>query len=228
MKAERRTLQEQIGTAVNASVLTLRSHETPLERVAALGAATLHVQTGAARLGVPVATVAHLAPEPADVLIAKLASSLWHLLHGGQDAELGNAVDLLENWVSGRARMAGADQKLMRPFAARVLHELLSPCCIACGGGGREELSRSGTLIRPRGSMQRNAVFRVCRTCGGSGRRPASSTERRMALGIDAARYDAERWDRRFEAGRHWCVRLIMPILREPLTVQLERRRKRK
>jgi len=226
MKIERRTLQEQIGVAVNASVLTIRSHETPLELVAALGAATLHIQTGASRRGVTVASVAHVPRQRQDVIVGELAAALWHLRYGGQDGQLGAAIRLFAEWISYRDRMVKIDRSLLKPFAARVLHEWLSDRCIACGGSGKQEVTRSGQVIRPRGSMQRNAVFRPCSTCHGSRRRPPSETERRTALGIDIATFEAGRWTRHFNAALHWCSHLIAPTLKEPLTMQLERRRR--
>lgn len=231
-KAERRSLEEQIGVAINSSNLADRSAECAIERVAAFGAATLHLRSGASDSGLPIA--AHLAASAArapdrvarDTVHGELAAALWHLDYGRQDSQLEQAITLLAEWVKGKARMQDVDPALLRPFSARVLHELLSPMCVRCGGSGKLERSRTGQWIRPRGSMQRNATFGVCPGCHGSRRQPASMIERRRALGIEREQYEIERWDRRFEAARRWCAWVIAPTLRNPLTAQLERRRK--
>lgn len=230
-KQERRSLEEQIGIAMNSSNLADRSAESAVERIAAFGAATLHLRSGASEAGLPISSFSGSPRQPEqaarDVVHGELAAALWHLDFGRQSAQLEQAVTLLAEWVKRRHRMQDVDPALLRPFAARVLHELLSPMCVRCGGSGKLERSRTGQWIRPRGSMQRNATFAVCPGCHGSRRQPASVAERRRALGIDRERYEAERWDRRFEAARRWCAWVIAPTLRNPLTVQLERRIRR-
>jgi len=75
--------------------------------------------------------------------------------------------------------------------------------------------------------MQRNATFRSCTSCHGSGRAVASNAERAKWLQIDAKRYQAERWAQSFEAAQAWLHKMLCARLKKPLTVQLERRTKR-
>jgi hypothetical protein len=232
MKPERRTMQEQAGRAINASHLEHRDErEMPIETIGGIGAAALHVHHGADFLRRPVASVisdpGH-APDPQNVLAAELASCLWHIEFAGQFDAVPKAVRLFSEWMVYRGRFNSIPDigQLLPRLAARVIHELLSPRCIACGGSGKLEKSRSGSWIRPRGSMQRNATFRTCGACEGSRRQAISHTERRIALDITRQRYDEERWDTHFKAALTWLDRNIGRLNR-PLTVQLERSKKR-
>ncbi len=239
MKPERRTLQEQVGVSLNASVLRTDGRspdvETPLMQVAALGAAALAVHHGADRGGLSlvrvVADPAHI-PNPQDVLTARLASNLWHIRYARQHELVLRTVGLFAEWIAYRGRFAAlADAAVLLPkFAERVLHEWLSDRCQRCGGSGRLELTRDGVPVRGRGRMQRNALFTTCAGkmgCGGTGRPTPSHTQRRLALAIDHQRYDGERWDRNFAAGLTWLTKLIDRRLNRPLTDQLERSTKR-
>jgi hypothetical protein len=206
--------------------------ETPLTQVAALGAAALHIHHGADRRRVPVATVLsdpHHVPDPQDVLASDLAVCLWHIRYGGQFGMVPRAVSLFASWMAYRGRFKDvADAASLLPrLAARSIHESLSDRCVACGGSGKLERSRSGSWIRPRGSMQRNATFRTCAACEGSRRQAISHTARRMALGITKERYDEERWDAHCKAALTWLSLRLSARLNRPLTVQLERSKKR-
>jgi hypothetical protein len=247
MKIERRTLEEQVGVSVNSSSLRMESREpgaeTSLQRVAALGASVLHVQHGADRggprgAGQPVvyalAQRGHEA-KPIDQVSGELAGVLYHLRFGGQHELVGQAIALFAAYIGMRERfgpggfLAGltdhARAELLRRFAERVLHEWLSDRCVACGGSGKLERTESGSWIKPRGLMKRNAVMRVCSTCQGSRRAVPSHTARRKALGIEHQQYEVQNWAKHFNAAFTWLW--VWGRLRRPLTVQLERSRKR-
>lgn len=237
MKPERRTLQEQLGSSLNASVLRSGRPdvETPLTQVAALGAAGLAVHHGVdhgARTLVQVVADPEHRPQPQDVLAAQLIQNLWHIRYSRQHELVPRAVELFTQWLVYRNRFAELPDAvtLLPKFAARVLHEWLSDRCVRCGGSGRLELTRDGAAVRGRGRMQRNAMFTTCAGklgCGGTGKPTPSHTQRRLALGIDHQRYDKERWDRNFAAGLTWLSMRLSPRFNRPLTAQLERSKKR-
>lgn len=237
MKPERATLAEQFGRSVNASQQRIAARspggESSLQQVAAMGAGALHVHHGADRAQAPVAAVlarpGHQA-EAQDVLVAELSPLLWHIRYGGQHGFIERAARLFAAWMSFRGRFHALPleerEGLLLRLASRALHEWLSDRCIACGGSGKLERSRTGAWIRPRGSMQRNATFRVCPACAGSRRQAVSHAQRVQALGMTRERYDAERWDATCTAAITWLNRDLGRMTR-PLTVQLERSRKR-
>lgn len=241
MSAERRTLQEQVGKAFNSSALRIEGRspgaESSLQQVAALGAAALHVQHGVDRgrglasiVATAIANPAHQ-PDPQDVLVAELAALLWHIRYGAQHDFVPRAATQFAIWLAYRGRFgflpAAERAGLLHKLAVRALHEWLSDRCIACGGSGKEERSRTGAWIRPRGSMQRNATFRTCKACAGTRRQPVSHAQRAQALGLTRQRYDDERWDAHCGAAISWLGKQIAPRLKRPLTVQLERGTKR-
>lgn len=254
MSSERRTLQELVGVSLHASNLRIASRsdsgETALLRVAALGAAMLHVQHGAdgrgpsggggsrsggGTLAEVVADPAHR-PSAQDQVLGELAGALYHLRYGGQHELVGQTVTLFAAYIGMRQRfgqggflgkLAPIERAgLIRRFATRALHEWLSDRCIACGGCGRLERASSGSWIRPRGLMKRNAVFQACRTCHGSGLAMPSHTARRAALGIGLEQYEREAWAQHFRAAFTWLARDVGRLYR-PLTAQLERSKKR-
>lgn len=234
---KRADLREQIGVSVNASVLVTvprkrrtdeaTSAETHLDRVAALGMATLSVQTGAARDGVPVAANRDRPLDPQNVLAGELSALLWHIRYGGQNGFLPRAIPYLAEWMSYRPRLAGVERRLVNALAERAMHEWLSDRCPACGGSGKLERSRTGAWIRPRGSMQRNATFRTCQACSGSRRSPVRHPERMKALGLTREQYEAARWPQHFNAALAWLGKLVAPLIHRALTAELERRKKR-
>lgn len=248
MSSNRRTIQEQLGVSFHASALRLEARaiggETDLQRVAALGAAVLHVQHGADRAGpdgrgAPVAEVIGSPlhrPKAIDQIAGELAGVLYHLRFGGQHALVSQAVTLFSAYIAFRRRFGPegflsalqAEQRaqLLRRFAERALHEWLSDRCVACGGSGKLERTDSGSWVRPRGMMKRNATFRDCPTCHGSRRAVPSHTARRKALGISFKEYDAQGWAQHFNAALTWLGRDVGRLCR-PLTVQLERSRRR-
>ncbi len=249
MKNERRTIEEQVGVSLNATSLRMEaraaSGETSLQRVAALGAAVLHVQHGADALGPrgsgePV--VYALAqrdhqPKPIDQISGELAGVLYHLRFGGQHELVGQAIVLFAAYLGMRRRFGPegflapmaepARRALLLRFSERVLHEWLSDRCIACGGCGRLERAESGSWIRPRGLMKRNAVYRHCTTCQGSGRAVPSHTARRKALGITFQQYEEQGWGNHFRAAFIWLNSPHLGRLKGQLTIQLERSKKR-
>jgi hypothetical protein len=243
-----RTLQEQVGVALNATSLRIEARdpgaETSLLRVACLGAAVLHIQHGADKLGPqgrggPVAEAlsqANHEPEPLDQIAGELAGVLYHLRYGGQHELVCQAITLFAAYIALRRRFGpegflaaletAARAQLLRRFAERSLHEWLSDRCVACGGSGKLERSESGSWIRPRGQMKRNATFRVCPTCQGSRRALPSHTARRKALDITFEQYERQGWSQNFRASFTWLGRDLGRLYR-PLTVQLERVKKR-
>lgn len=245
--SERRTLQELIGVAVNSTSLRIEARapggETSLLRVAALGAAVLHVQHGADRAGVqgkgaPLAEVVNAPrhePKPADQVAGELAGVLYHVRYGGQHELLAQAIALFAADLAMRRRfgpegvlscLAPEDrQPLLHRFSERAIHEWLSDRCIACGGSGKLERTESGSWIRPRGMMKRNAVFRTCTVCHGSRRAVPSHSERRKHMQVTIEQYDVQGWPQSFNAAQTWLTVHITRRIRRPLAVQLERTR---
>jgi hypothetical protein len=231
-RAPKPDLQEQLGRAINTSHLEHRAErDTAVVLVGAMGAAALHIHHGADRARVPVSTVLadprHVA-DPQDALAAQLAVSLRHIREAGQLAEVPRAVRLFAEWMAYRGRFCAIEDSaiLLPRLAQRALHEWLSDRCIACGGSGKLERSPTGSWLRPRGSMQRNATFRTCQACNGTRRQAISHTERRIALGMTRERYDAERWDAHCKAAMAWLVARFHRRLNRPTAVQLERGRR--
>jgi hypothetical protein len=234
---ERPDIRELVGVAVNTSALKLRQHEGPLDRVAALGAATLAVRLGADLHDVPIATayaglMLNGTPiDERDALHGELAADLLHIFEGDQLERLPTAIMLFSAWIAHRrlfSQYAGAEhEQLRRSFAERSLHEWLSPHCMACKGSKKQQRSKTGQWICPRGNMQRNAIYRPCSACHGSGRQPSSPPQRMKALGLTREQYDAGRWDQRFSAAMTWLAELLPRRLNRPLTAELERRKRR-
>lgn len=241
-------IRELVGISVNTSALVTRAGETDLDRVAALGAAALEVKLGADLANLPIAAMSGEVyrasadmrdvmldpgvPDERDQLVSDLAPMLWHIRYGGQHGLVRPAIRLYARWLAGRRMFVDVAAERLELFSGRTLHEWLSDRCVICGGSGRLELTRTGTLIRPRGVMQRNARFTTCRTrggggCLGTGKAQPSHVERARWLGIDRATYDAERWSQRFNAADGWLQQYIARRLQRPLTGQLERRKKR-
>jgi hypothetical protein len=218
-------IQEQVGAAVNASVLTLKEgHERPLDRIAALG--------GAAR------TIAmdldnHRTPNPVetDRMASRLAPLLWRLKFGG-DATHETALDALRcfsGWMQ-RQRYWRNDRGNVTPqqlqlFAARVICEWLSDKCTACGGTGLQELLRNGMTRRPRRFGDPDVRHVRCRACHGSRAACVHANARAQALEISFADYKAH-WPRRFDLAASW-LRGIANRLKRPLQSELERGKNR-
>jgi len=230
-------IREQVGIAVNSSSLVMRVRsEGDLDRVAGLGAATLCVQLGADRRygGSIVEAAAGAASNPVtmarDRLAGELGSLLWHVRYGRQHEHLQDAVDLFAEWMMTRPQFAQIDPEAARRlmldlFAQMAIHEWLSDRCVACGGSGKLERTRGGALIRPRGSMQRNARFAPCHGCGGNGKARPNHKARARAFGIPKQWYFEQRWPARFLMAFTWLTQ-IGGRLSHPLTMQLERRKK--
>lgn len=245
--SERRTLQEQIGVSLGASSLRMDartpSGETALQHVAALGMAVLHIRHGADRAGPqgrggPVAEVLadpqhRVAPQ--DALAGQLGGDLLHIRDGRQFDLLPQAIDAFARWCTFRRQFMdparfpdrGRLAQLLPRYSGRTIHEWLSDRCIACGGTGKLERVLGGSWVRPRGLMQRNAIFQTCTSCHGSRRSVPSHTARRMALDITIKDYEREGWRQHFNAGLAWLTKVVYWRLKRPLTVQLERSKKR-
>lgn len=252
----RRDLREQYGSAVNACALTLSEHrDTPLLLVAAMGAAAARIASGADRQNLPIASMqpealergrdvsqvdmrrlmlhppARVGQDPRDLIASKLGPNLWHIVEGGQMELVPLVIEQFAEWLTYRHTFAAfttPDQvRQLRAFSMRAMHELLSPRCVACGGTGKQERTRDGTPVRPRGSMQRNAVFVTCGGCGGTGQARPSDGERARALGVTMALYDRDGWPRRFVAANGWLKKIFAQRVRSPLTAELERGKRR-
>lgn len=228
--ARKPDLREQVGVSVNASGLQARSHETPIDRIAAVGAAALDLQLGATARGVPIAAVRDNVVSPQDRIAAELITELWHIRYGNQFSLIPQAVQHFSCWMFYRGRFDAlepdARAAMLPKLSARALHEWLSDRCQACAGSGKEERTREGRIVRPRGSMQRNATFIVCRSCNGTRHRVACHIERARCLGLTREEYDAGRWGATVNAAIAWLSKLLANRLLRPLTVQLERRTK--
>jgi hypothetical protein len=235
--AEKPDLREQIGVAMNASHLA----EVP---IAAFGAATLAIRLGVDRDDVPIgaapATVRPVWPwpkspdAPHDIayIASELGALLWHARYGRQRNAEPRIAELYVEWLMTRREFAyimdlDVRRAMLEQFAARVLHEWLSDRCVNCGGSGRQERTRNGILIRPRGTMQRNATFAPCGACGGSGMAIPDKVARARALGIPLGWYDDKRspWPRRFELARIW-LDVLARRLHRPLTAETGRRKR--
>jgi hypothetical protein len=247
LSAEKPDLREQFGSAVNASSLVTRAGETSLDRVGAMGAAACAVSLGADLSGVPIAAAAAdvyrrsadmrdlmLEPGTPDVrdrLAGELGPLLWHIRYGGQFGLVPQAIRLYAQWLQTRRLFAEFSKPgqlaFMERFSAAVLDEYLSDRCQACGGTGKLERTRSGTWIRPRGSMQRNATFGQCRACSGKGMARPSHGNRARWLGLTMKQYEDDRWKQRFEAAAIWLKQFHATRIHRPLTQQLERYKRR-
>lgn len=246
MKDQRRTLDEQLGIDMHASALRVESRqisgETPLVRLAALGAAVMHVRAGADRhgRGGPIAAGGYGA-RPIDTICGDLAALMYHIRAGGQLELVPKAIALFASYVGMRPRIRDHEQlrdrnarersAFLHRFAAVVLNEVLSDRCVPCGGSGKLERARSGSWIRPTGrvsaSYRSGVVFMECPHCHGSRKALPSQTARRKALELTFEQYQAGRWQTHFRAAQIWLEQAIYRRLRRPLQVQLERGTKR-
>jgi len=233
---EKPDVREQVGVAVNSSSLVMRARgEGDLDRVAALGAATLSVQLGADRRHGGSIQAAGIAPANSvtakrDRLAGELGSLLWHIRFGRQYQHAPTAVALFIEWMLDRPQFSHIEPEharalVLKPFAEMALHEWLSDRCVSCGGSGKLERTRSG-LVRPRGSMQRNARFAPCRACGGNGKAKPNHKVRARTFGIPTKWYFDQHWPARFIMADRWLSHALAARLVGPLTTQLERRKK--
>lgn len=245
-------LQELVGVAVNASVLTFKEgHERPLDRIAALGAAARSIAldldrervicspqpghavgAGAERKAGPNADGEYEAnPLETDRLAARLAPLLWRLKFGG-DATRETALDAVHGFAAwmGRQRYWRNDRgnvtaQQLQLFAARVICEWLSDKCAACGGTGLQELLRNGMTRRPRRFGAPDVRHVKCRACHGSRVACVHANARAQALAISFSDYKAH-WPRRFDLAAAW-LRGIANRLKKPLQSELERGKNR-
>lgn len=241
--ARKPDIRELVGCALNASVLVMRENaETPLQRVAALGAAQLAVQTGAAKAGLPIAAMDPMlrrrstdmrqlmlhppGDKEQDHLAAELGSLLFHVRYAGQQDALPKAAVMFSAWMRYRATMRDVTDTELLTLARRTLHEWLFSRCRACEGSAKQEKTKAGNWVRPRGVGQRNAQFRTCQICHGSGRALPAHPERMHLLGLTREKYDADRWPQKFSAAHAW-LNMKIAVLVRPLTAQLGRYKRR-
>lgn len=240
---------ESTATSMNSSALRMEARapggETALQRVAALGMAVLHIHHGADRAGPlgrggPVAEVladpSHQV-QPQDALAGRLAGDLLHIRDSRQFGLLPRAIEDFACWCTFRRQFTDEARfpdrsrlaQLLPKYSGRTIHEWLSDRCIACGGSGTLERAAGGSWVKPlgRGWIPRNTAFRVCTSCHGSRRCTPSHTARRMAIGISIKDYELEAWGQHFNAGLTWLTNVVYRRLTRPLTVQLERSKKR-
>jgi len=214
-------IQEQVGAAVNASVLTFKEgHERPLDRIAALGGAARVIAMDLDNERIP-------NPVEVDRLAARLAPLLWRLKFGG-DAARETAIDAVRcfsgwmerqrYWRNDRGNVSGQQLQF---FAARVIREWLADKCAACGGTGLQELLRNGMTRRPRRFGDPEVRHVRCRACHGSAAACVHANARAQALEISFSDYKAH-WPRRFDLAASW-LRGIANRLKRPLQSELER-----
>lgn len=233
--AEKRTVIEQVGSAMNASVLLMEeSRETALERVAALGAAARCVELGADMSGIPLAGAeAQLADgrkiDRRNWIAGQIGPLLWHVKAGGQIEFVDQVIGLfVEHCMTRRVfdDIPNQDERRawVERFASCAVHEWLSDRCHACGGTCVQERIVGRDPVRPRGRGQRNAQYVTCLICQGSGRVPASLRHgvRARTLGLARGWYFKLGWPQRFAQAHEWLEGLANRIVR-PLTQELGR-----
>jgi hypothetical protein len=228
--ARKPDLREQVGVSVNASSLQSRSYETPLDRVAAVGAAALDLQLGATANGAPIGAVRDNIVSPVERIAAELITELWHIRYGGQFNLVPQAVTHFSCWMFYRGRFAAWTRKpgprccrssrLVRctsgsPIAARRVAALARKSARAMGASFARAAACSAT---PRSSSAVPARARR------AGRHATSSALAASALTREE--YDAGRWGAAINAAIAWLTKLLANRLNRPLTVQLERRKK--
>lgn len=218
-------LREQIGAAVNASVLLAtasveraQQNETALLRIAAVGGASRLI---AANGDLPRSRD----PDDRSHIEARLAPLLWRLKYGGDSTRQTalDAVQLFSTWVAGTFgwQRSPGPALLLRPFAARVIYEWLADRCAACGGSGLQELLHGGMVRRPRRFGDPRVRHIRCRVCNGTRHAGPDTSARADALEISVAEYKAQ-WVARFKSGRIWLDGIARRLNR-PLRSQLER-----
>jgi hypothetical protein len=220
------SIQEQVGAAVNASVLTLSAeHERPLDRIGALGGAarTIALNRDSEQLPNPVET---------DRLAALLGPLLWRVKFGGDrtHASLLAAVRYFADWMKyqaywrkGRGNNIPAEQ--FKLFAARVIYEWDADKCAACAGVGLQELLPNGMTRRPRRFADPDVRHTKCRACQGTGSACVHPNARAQAIEVSLGEYKAH-WPRRFDFAAAW-LRGIVYRVKKPLQSELERDKNR-
>lgn len=209
--------------------------ETDADRVAALGAAGLAIAIGADRERAPIAAASTLlSGRPAqlsDALAAEIGPLLWRVRYAGAHALIPRLAELISQWIatlrSFRDISSAQHSELRLRVARRLIDEDLRGRCRRCEGSGKLERARDGKWIKPRGAWQRNATFRLCPACSGSGKLPPRHAERCALLGISRADYERGGWARRFNLLRHLLDTAACARLARACAVQLERPRNR-
>lgn len=227
--AEKPEICELYGIALSSSNLRIEDgHERQLDRIAALGAASRHVELGADYEGTTIAgaVITGRSIEARNRLASEIGPMLWHMRYGAQLGLVAPTIRLFGRYCMARSVFDDIpleDDRLVwvERFAARVLHEWLSDRCGGCGGTGLQERVAGNAPIRPRGLM-RNAQFVTCDVCKGSTMPIPRPAERARCLGINRGWYEKLGWPRRFAAGLAW-LDAISGRLRRPLTQELGR-----
>lgn len=219
---EKRGIVEAVGVAVGSSDLSSREQrERHIDLIAAVGAASARLHYGDQAL--PIAGAA-LKPtgSSADRIAADLAPKLWHLKAGGQEQTALRLGGTFALWLREKNEFAQTDERLLRDFAAAVIHEWTEARCMRCRGAGVLELDRRGRKV-PRPTHARNARFITCDLCAGSRRALPNHQRRADCLGLDRKIYEDERWYRRFRLALVWLEQ-IARRLRRPLQIESGRR----
>jgi hypothetical protein len=196
---KRPDLRELVGVALNSSTLTMQrsNQETPLTRIAAMGAAALAVKLGADVENVPIAGsqgdgLRQAAGSSRRAGGGALTAAVAHPVR--RPNAVPRAVELFTLWLAPSALLSNTPslghEALIGAFTARVMHEWLSDKCSYCGGSKKQERSKIGQWIKPQGSMQRNATFRPCTACSGSGRSAIRHPDRTKLLGLTREQYE--------------------------------------
>lgn len=179
--ARKPDLQEQIGIAVNASVLELNvGYEQHLDRVAALGYARTDLTT--VRTGET--TRAPVSSER-ERIAGELAPLLWRAKFGADDVAQRFCTVFYAGWLMTGEHFSEINRAvpgLLMRFSRRALYEWMHEICRGCGGTRLQERVRGGQPIRPRGRGFRNTQMVCCTVCHGSGRVAVEPAARIRAL----------------------------------------------
>lgn len=214
-------IRELVGVACQASrlVIDAKREETPLLRIAAMGAAARQI---ARNVDAPTSKPA----SARDAIEARLAPLLWRIKYGrdGSQARVLEAVMLFSVWMYGTRtwRESPPPADLAQRFAVRVLHEWLHDRCPACGGTGLQELRQNGVTRKPQRFNDRSVRHVQCRICSGSTLKRPSSGERAKTLDLPLDEIRST-WDVRLDRAAA-SLRAIARRLKRPLRFELEKR----
>lgn len=174
VRDERAGFGERYGIAINARSLEIRvGSELALDRICAMAYARIEMSIG----------------DEEQKIVGELAPLLWRAAYGRDDAATILAGEKFASWLCLKlyfGEIERAEPGLVRRFAFSALDEWLSLRCPACGGGGWQEVIKTGKRVRPTGRA-RNAPKAICQACRGTGR-PKPSPQHRMRLMSSQAR----------------------------------------
>lgn len=195
-RSDRPGVGELYGIAINAAVLELDpGRESALDRVCEMG----------------YARIAMAFVEGEGRVAGELAPWLWRAGYGrDRGTALVQACVKFREWLVLKpyfAEIDRADPGVIQRFAECTVEEWLSHRCVACGGGGWQEVSPTGKRVRPSGRA-RNAPKAICLSCRGSGKpKPAPKLRMRVLGGggrkIPGAEYFGF-WHHQFRLALTW------------------------